>query len=210
MTLEENAEIILNKYKIPSCHSNFQIENFILGKEYSPSGQIWQCIREIQARIENLQNYYADKEDKADDLELANIEIEQLNNKTTNDLDELEIKKNHIFIKKSERKAERIKNGLQKLEEQKENILKELNILVNAFNKLIEKYGFREFDDPEAQKEYWQSKFEKELLVTQFLGLPMNPELIKSCLSIPCDTPVAKQIKIAFDSTVKKLTTQNN
>ena len=210
MTLEENAEAILKNYRIPTCHSNFQIQNFILGKEHTPAGQIWQCIREIQARVENLHIYYADKEDKTDDLELAKIEVLQLKNKNNTDLDHLELEKNLILIKKSERKVARIKNGLEKLEEQKDNILKELNVLVDSFNKLVDKHGYREFEDPDAQKEYWQTKFEKELIISQFLGLPINPELIKSCFSLPCDTPAAKQFKIAYDSTVKKVASENN
>jgi DNA repair ATPase RecN len=210
MTLEENAQKILNKCRIPSCHSNFQIQNFILGKEYSPSGQIWQCVREIQARVENLQNYAVDKEDKSDDLELALIEVEQIKRERNSKSDDLEVNKNVILVRKCERKIARIKHTLEKLDEQRDNVLKELNVLVNAFNDLVEKYGYKEFEDPEAQSEYWQAKFEKELLVNHFLGLPLNPELIKSCLSLPCDTPLAKQIKIAFDSTQKKLSSQSN
>jgi hypothetical protein len=210
MTLEENAQKILNKHKIPSCHSNFQIENFILGKEHSPAGQVWQCVREIQARVENLENYYIDRDDKNDDLELAQIEVQQIQNSTLSITDELEAKKISILLRKAKRKVGLIQNSLHKLDEQKENILKELNVLVNSFNDLVEKHGYKEFEDPVAQLEYWQAKFEKELLVTQFLGLPMNPELIKSCLSLPCDTPLAKQIKNGLNSAQKKLTSQNN
>ena len=52
----EKCREILSKYNVPQRHSDFQIEKFIIGKEHSFNGRMWQCMREIETRYESLVN----------------------------------------------------------------------------------------------------------------------------------------------------------
>jgi DNA repair exonuclease SbcCD ATPase subunit len=210
MNIEEEATKIAEKHKIPSCHSNFQIENFIIGKETSEIGKAWQILREINVRIENLKNAKEEIEETKDNLELANLDLEEETNKELNDLNEINLKKKEITLRKANRKINKIQAVLQKLQENKESIFQELEVFVNLFKKLSENGVIREFNDPEAQLEYWQQKLTAEVVISQFLGLPINPEVIKSCLAVPGTDEITKQIKNAYALATKKLTLKSN
>lgn len=213
MTLEKCTKI-LDKHKIPSCHSNFQIRNFILGKESSDIGKFWQCVRELQARQETLQALETDYQDLLDNIEIAKLDLEeiQLKNIVAKNpaLKEIRQKKILIQVSKQKRNIDRLYKTKQSLDSQRENILKEMQVLVEEFEKLSELVAYKDFDDESAQLQYWTQKFEKELVLTQTLGLPPNPELLKSCLALPSDSALKKNIEEALVNANKKLLKENN
>jgi hypothetical protein len=213
MTLEKCTKI-LDKHKIPSCHSNFQIRNFILGKESSDIGKFWQCVRELQARQETLQALETDYQDLLDNIEIAKLDLEeiQLKNIVAKNpiLKEIRQKKILIQASKQKRNIDRLYKTKQSLDSQRENILKEMQVLVEEFEKLSELVAYKDFDDESAQLQYWTQKFEKELVLTQTLGLPPNPELLKSCLALPSDSALKKNIEEALLNANKKLLKENN
>jgi hypothetical protein len=210
----EKCTKILDKHKIPSCHSNFQIRNFILGKESSDIGKFWQCIRELQARQETLQALETDYQDLQDNIEIAKLDLEeiQLKNIVAKNpaLSEIRQKKRAIQTSKQKRNIDRLYKTKQSLDSQRENILKEMKVLVEEFEKLSEFIPYKEFDDESAQLQYWTQKFEKELVLTQTLGLPPNPELLKSCLALPSNSALKKNIEEALVNANKKLLKENN
>ena len=66
----EKIKEIITKHKVSSKHSDFQIENFMIGKEYTKQSRIWQCIRELQNRYESLQNLELELEQAKNNIEL--------------------------------------------------------------------------------------------------------------------------------------------
>jgi hypothetical protein len=54
--------------------TNFQIEKFIIGKEHSFHGRMWQCMREIETRYDSLVNINFEIENQKDDIILKKIE----------------------------------------------------------------------------------------------------------------------------------------
>ena len=77
--LIEKVHTILNKASLPDRHTFFQLEKFVIGKEPTAQSQLWQIIREMQARIETVDSYRKQLEDAEDTLELFDIKIERQN-----------------------------------------------------------------------------------------------------------------------------------
>lgn len=214
MTLLEKAKKIAEECRIPGCHSDFQIENFIIGKETSIYGKMWQCVREIQARCENLENCESDAEELDDNLSLAQISLRKLELRTvfesSEELQKLQDDRKNILIKKQKRKISKIIKAQSILARKKEEILKEIETFTQIFLKLTENKEYLPYNNTLAQTEYWNNKFDHDLNLAAMFGLPANIELIKSCLALPDDTKVKKQIVGVLNNINKKLLGQNN
>lgn len=214
MNVQEKCELILSKHKIPSCHSNFQIRNFIIGKETSTVAKLWQCIRELQARQETIDSLESDYKDLLDNIEIAKIDLQELEETAEEEVTEkigiLRNKKKTIQIRKQIRTIERLQKSKNNLDNQRNNILKEMGVLVEEFDNLTAEHPYKDFDDESAQLDYWTQKFQKEIVLTQTLGLPPNPELLKSCLALPENSELRKNIEIALLQANKKLIKENN
>lgn len=214
MSLLEKAKKIAEECRIPGCHSDFQIENFIIGKETSVYGKMWQCVREIQARCENYENCELDTEELDDNLSLAQIHLKKLELKvvfeSSHELQKLQEDRRHLLIKKQKRKIAKLQKAQSVLSRKKEEILKEIETFTQIFLKLTENKEYLPFNDASAQTEYWNNKFDHDLNLAAMFGLPANIELIKSCLALPDDTKVKKQIVGVLNNINKKLLGQNN
>lgn len=214
MNVQEKCESILSKHKIPSCHSNFQIRNFIIGKESSPIAKLWQCIRELQARQETIDALESDYKDLLDNIEIAKLDLQELEESVDQVISDkmgiLQNKKKTIQIRKQCRTIERLQKSKNTLDNQRTNILKEMQVLIEEFDNITKDYPYRDFEDEEAQLAYWTHKFEKEMVLAQTLGLPPNPELLKSCLALPENSALRKNIEIALIQANKKLIKENN
>jgi hypothetical protein len=213
MNIEEKALEISNKYKIPSCHSAFQIKSFILGKECSDIGFLWQCIKEIQVRSENLHVLNIDYEETLDNLVLAKLEKKEIELETesvSDELKEIYKQKKEIKLRKQDRKIHKVERALDALKSQKNDILYETKIFVEEFESGLKQSNFKDYDDFQAQLEFWQAKFEKELALGQCLGQPINPELIKSCLALPKGSPLRESIEFNLQTINKKLLEKSN
>lgn len=214
MNVQEKCEYILSEHKIPSCHSNFQIRNFIIGKESSTIAKLWQCIRELQARQETIDALESDYKDLLDNIEIAKLDLQELEEsfeQVVNDkVGILQNKKKTIQIRKQIRAIERLQKSKNTLDNQRANILKEMKVLIEEFDNLNKECPYQDFEDEEAQLAYWTNKFEKEIVLAQTLGLPPNPELLKSCLALPESSNLRKNIEIALLQANKKLIKENN
>lgn len=214
MNLVEKAKQIAEENRIPSCHSDFQIENFIIGKETSVYGKMWQCVREIQSRCDNLENCQYEMEELDDNLAMAEIDLQKLQIKIVKsaslDLERLKNKKKEILVRKQKRKIQKLLAGKELLERKKKEITQELEVFTQVFLKLTENTEYLGFNDPKAQTQYWNSKFDHELNLAAMLGTPTNLELIKSCLALPDETNVKKQIVGVLNNINKKLLGKNN
>jgi hypothetical protein len=203
MRVKEKADTILESCWLPSCHSNFQIKNFIIGKESSKIGKMWQCIREIQSRSESLDNLATDAEELNDNIELAKLDVEEEKSLVA----ESEIAKSRkiINIRKKERALKKLFKTKSLLETQKSNVENELSVFLETFESLGGISEFKQYNEEDAQLEYWNGKFETEFLIANLLGQPLSPEFVKSCLAVPIKSKIYENIKGALDIINQKL-----
>ena len=109
MNIIEQLNEVCKSYRIPHSHSDFQIANFIIGKETSTVAKQWQCLRELQARHETLTNLSDDLEEADENIQLANLDLQKLQKK-------LDFNKSHvkntarleIMISKKKRQIKRL------------------------------------------------------------------------------------------------------
>jgi hypothetical protein len=193
---------LTDKYKLPSKHSDFQIENFIVGKEVDVNGKIWQCLREISARKDSLEAVELEIQQINDNIELNDIKKQKLLLKTikNNNVKQLNEKERQIKLNGYKRNEITFINTLNKLVEKKEGILSETKKFIEIFENLIELNGYKDFDNDEAQINYWNNKFGYELDVNNLLGYNPNPDLVKSIMALPKNS----KLKISLENTIKE------
>ena len=213
MDVEKRAIEITNNHSVPSCHSEFQIKNFIIGKEASDIGKLWQCVKEIQVRKENLDVLNVDLEETKDNLELAKYEKQEIELETNDEKGEMgkifEAKK-EIRIRKQQRKINKIEKSIETLLQQKENILFETGVFVQEFEEVSKNCVYKDYNDAQAQLQFWHSKFDSEIFFTKALGHPLSPELVKSCLALPSGSPLRQFLEQSLQIHTKKLIKENN
>jgi hypothetical protein len=213
-TIEAKLDLIINQHKILPKHTNFQIEHFMIGKEFTTEGKIWQCIRELSARRDTLKNINLELSDAEDNLQLIKIKIEKLKVKSTfsknRDLEILNQKQKEILIRKCERKLQSLDNLHQNVIERKEAVLAECNKIIDIFNKLNPENKTINIDDDQNQLEYWNSKLNEEVTLSSVLGYPLSVDVVRSIIALPNTAPVRAQILSAMESQGKKMLNANN
>ena len=209
----EKIKEIITKHKVSSKHSDFQIENFMIGKEYTKQSRIWQCIREHQNRYESLQNLELELEQAKDNIELQKLKIQKTKLKLPKsnvlEIKFIEEKEIQIVVRKKERLLKTLESTLNKLEDKKEVLLAESKKILEIFSNLTKYSEVLDWDNQTAQNEYWNTKFKYELNVYTLLGHQINPELAKSILSLPDTEPIRSQFAAALIENQKKLTEKN-
>ncbi len=215
--VENELKNICAKYNLPQRHTDFQIEHFIIGKEASFYGRVWQCLRELQQRYETLQAIERDLLDMNDNIELEELELQKKKIKIKNnvlpantDFSEIKARKNEIMLQKQARKIEYMQKDLEKTNHRKSDVLSECKKFIEVFNNLINEKSFVDINEPQAQLEFWNAKFGSELNLHAMLNHPMNAELVKSVLALPNESTIKGQLINAFDNLGKKLKLQSN
>ncbi len=203
----DKAKEILSKHNISNRHSTFQLSNFVLGKELTLQGKQWQCVREIQARIETIDNLNINIEDTEDNIKLIHIKRKKLsinhnrllteNRQSDEELDlisqEFELKEN-----KYKRQIDSLNKTIKDLKDRIDNSAEELRFFVEAFEHLIKVGDWKEFDDIYSQAEYWNSKLQYELSMRLALQKPVDVELAKTIDAIPKSLPVKQEFMKLF------------
>jgi hypothetical protein len=215
--IEKELKDICHNYDLPQRHTDFQIEHFIIGKESSFYGRIWQCLRELQQRYETIQAVDCELLDIEDNIKLEEIELKKLQIKNKNyespisqELAELKKQKKEIILRKQTRKVDSYKKSLDKTRQRKMEVLAECRKFIEVFKTLINEKSFVDINDPQAQLEFWNAKFGSELNLHAMLNHPMNAELVKSVLALPNESNIKGQLINAFDNLGKKLKLQSN
>lgn len=209
----ENIENKLNefveKHHLLPKHTDFQIEHFMIGKESSKNGKIWQCVRELGSRKENLDSLQLEQEQTQDNLELAKIKLDIIKARTVFNknfqIENLNKRKKEILIRKQERTIKNIEKSLEKLKERKLSILLECKKIIEVFNHYNPQNKVIDIDDKDNQLEYWNSKFLEEINLSAMLGLPVGVEIVKSVLALPENSQVKNQLVNAMVNNGKKL-----
>lgn len=218
--LREKIETILEKIEIPERHSYFQIEKFIIGKEVTVQGQLWQIIRELKARKETVDSYIEQLENAVDELELLDIKIEkhQIKRKELilekkEDADQvlnLNIREIEINIKKLERQKSNLNNSIENVKKKIKFTLEESRFFVSAFEELEKIEKVKSLDDREAQVEFWNEKLLEEFNLRVLLRTSLDPEFIKTIMALNDEAPVKKHVTSMLQQIQKNMIMKNS
>ena len=211
--LIEQVDTILKNADMPDRHTFFQIEKFIVGKEPTAQGQIWQITRELQARRETVDSYKKDLADAEDNLELFDIKIERLNREISlmaqHEEMDLNIKENEINIRKLQRDKESLVKSARKVNKKLKYILEEMEFLAAGHKQIVELVGeAKSLDDEDAQKEYWNEKLLEEFNLRVILKRPLDPDFVKTVMSLHDDAVVKKHLTSAIEGIQQQMIEQ--
>ena len=195
--LVEKMNRILKETELPERHTFFQIEKFIIGKEPTHQGQLWQIVRELKARQESVENIERDLEQAEDDLELFDIKIERLNREMLKKevLTDLDIKELELGIKKLRREKKALEKSTEKARQTMKYALEEVNYLIAGYERLLKEVGkVKPIDDEQAQAELWNEKLLEQFNLRILLKNPIDSELVKTIMALDDNTPVKKHV----------------
>lgn len=198
---------ILERSELPDRHSYFQIKKFIIGKECTVQGQLWQIVRELKARKETVESLTKQLEDAADNMELMDIQIERqdriINGKLSNSVfehqtspDPLNIKEAEINKRKLEREKKHLEESTEKVKQKIKFTQEESAYFLSAFEELEKIEKLKPMDDSEAQAEYWNEKLLEEFNLRILLRKPLDPELVKTIMALNDNSPVKKHLSV--------------
>ncbi len=214
--IENSLNYITKKYQIPQKHSNFQIKNFMIGKEVTETAKLWQCVRELSSRKESLESLGQEIELLSDNIELQIIKIQKISIKDIKlsehtQLNDLNLRKKDIVLRKEKRQLVIMQNNLEKLNQRKISILSECKEIIDIFNELLANTEFKEFDDDNAQIEFWNAKMRGELNLHAMMGFSPSLELVRSTLALPdtCETKL-NMAKALMQNTQRIVEKKNN
>jgi hypothetical protein len=213
--LIEKVETILNKVDLPDRHTFFQLEKFVIGKEPTVQAQLWQIVREMQARLETVDSYRKQLEDAEDTLELFDLKIERQNrtireeSKTATTYSDLNLQEYEINIRKLQREKDSLILSARKVNKKLRCVLEELAFLTMAYENIIKNHGdIRPIDDDEAQREMWNEKLLEEFNLRVILQRPLEPEFVRTVLCLGDDSPVKQHVVKLVENIQKKMLTQ--
>lgn len=171
-------------------HSYFQLKYFVLGKEPTTQSKMWQCLRELKSRKENIDTTNLEIEEIQDQLELLTINKENI---------KPESKEDQIKLRMLNRKQLILTKNLQNLEEKVKFLTQEAKFFLQAFENLEQVEPLKDYDNLEVQKEYWNEKLLQEINLKMLLSQPLDVEITKTILALPKDLPVRIQVEKALE-----------
>jgi hypothetical protein len=207
----EKANIILSKINLPDRHSFFQIERFIIGKEGTIQGKLWQIVREIDARMETFDSYQRQLENAEDNLELFDIQIERLNIQIrenvslNNEIAQLNIREAEININKLQRDKSGLVQSCQKVKHKLKCVIEEIAYLSMGFEKISQQQEIKHWDDIDVQKEIWEDKLLEEYNLRAIFNRPLDQEFVKTVLCLPEDSNVKQHMIRTIDTIQRQL-----
>lgn len=184
-------------------HSYFQLKYFIIGKEPTVQAQMWQCLRELQARKDTLDSITLEIEDSKDQLEL--LEIEGIRQERWETADELEAKVKVINLRRNERQKTSLQKTLKQLENRHKFALQEARFFMQAFESLEKIEPMKDYDDLEAQQEYWNEVISQKINLKMLLQQSLDTELVQTALSLHDTASVKTQITQLLDGQQQRM-----
>jgi hypothetical protein len=182
-------------------HSLFQLKHFILGKELTHQGRLWQCLKEIRSRRSSLEAVDLELDESNDQIELLNIQIEaEVEKADMTFTDETpfdrkyRLKASAIIERQLRRKETAANKNLASLQDQKRKLQEEAEFFVQSFEEMNSIEPVKSLDDADAQKEYWTTKLANDVHLKMLLGLPLDVELVRTVLSLNDDSPIKGQM----------------
>jgi hypothetical protein len=184
----------LLKNDVVSRHSYFQLKYFLIGKEPTNQAKMWQCLRELKLRKDNLKNLLLQIEEEKDKLELHEINIIKLNKLKDQEIDEITAKELVVKQRQLNRAVEGVKNTIIDLQEKQRFIEEECEFFLQTYNNIEKIEPIKNFDDIDAQKEYWGTKLLEKMNLKILLENNIDIELVETVLSLPDDIPIKQQV----------------
>lgn len=185
---------ILDDKEVVNRHSFFQLRYFLVGKEPTHQARLWRCIRELEVRKKTLESLDVELEDINDKLALLEIEAERQMKRKLSDSDDLNRKEAEIKLRRLERKKASLRAAIQTNRRRKAETEEEAAFLATSFVKLEESEPLKPYDDLESQMAFWNAKVSQEIQIRQLMGIPLDPELVKTTLALDDRMAVKKEI----------------
>ncbi len=187
--------------EIVDRHSFFQLQHFVVNGEPTIQSRMWQCIRELKKRYDAIEFITLDIEETKDNIELLDLQVEILrideknNSQRDDELSKIYLKQTQVKIRQLLRKKEASLKNLKKVEKTLQEQADEAKLFLKSFEAIQKIEPLKEFDDPQAQREYWNAKLARDINMSLLLGgLPLNIELVKTGLSMPDGSPIKQQL----------------
>lgn len=175
--------------------SYFQMKYFVLGSLPTIQAQLWQCLRELQSKKESMDNLTLEIANQKDQLSLIQIDLERETSHTETEHVDKKSQKLHdrtkqIKLNILKRQEESTTKNINKLDKKLEFVTQEARFYVQAFESLSKTEELRDFDDYEAQKEFWETKISEEINLKALCHQSLNYDLLKTILSLPDESKV--------------------
>jgi len=197
------------KHEVVQRHSYFQLKYFLIGKEPTNQAKMWQCLRELKTRRESLSSIELEMEETKDKIELLNISTEKIQGEMdyTSDLPNYKLKflkkECEIKIRQIERQKKAAQDNLFQLIERKKWIEEESKFFLETFKNIEKIEPLMNFDDLDAQKQYWGEKLAQKLNLKLISTGQIDSELIETIIALPDEIPVKQ-------NTLNMLNTRHN
>lgn len=201
--IQQNTQLLSEidnvlKNEVSSRHSYFQLKYFLIGKEPTNQGKMWQCLRELKTRRESLASIELEIEETKDRLELLDIRIEKIMNPQNlfgidSPITEIETREKTIKLRQAERQKKSLENNLASIAEKRKWIEEEAQFFLKTFESIQKTEPLLQFDDLDAQKQYWGEKLSQKLNLKMLTSNQLDSELIETIVALPDDVPVKKQ-----------------
>lgn len=190
------------KAEIASRHSYFQLKYFVIGKEPTTQAKLWQCLRELKARRESLTALDMEIADTKDRIELLAMDVKEYEySAPSEDMQyEEEWEREHnnrryeIRGRQLDRKLTAAKEALAQLEDKRKWLLQEAHFFYESYMNLEKLEPLKDFDDLDAQKQYWGERLAQKINLKMLLQSPLDIEMIETIIALPDDIPVKKQM----------------
>jgi hypothetical protein len=196
MSIDVNARVVqidkILENDIANRSSFFQIQHFIIGNQPTTQAKLWQCLRELKRKKESINHIQLEIEEMNDNIALAEIDLERVGSVAF--IDPLDKKEQEIKTRKTTRRLAASRFSLKDLEKRLKEELEEASFYVKAFHFLSDQEPLKAFDDPGAQREYWNEKLTQELNLSLIFKRPINMETIKCVLALDNDAPIKKEL----------------
>ncbi len=212
--IHEQINDILNR-DIVNRHSYFQLKHFVIGREYTNQGKMWQCLREIRTRKTSIDALELEIAEANDRIELLNIDKQRnsiaLHELTGNEIvKKLATRETTVKKRQIERQIGALKVNVSTLKERMADYEEEAKFFVDEFISINEIEPMKPTDDLNAQREYWTAKLFQEINLKILLGQPIDPEVVKLVLSLNNDSPLKQQMLALLESNRKAIFQEKN
>ena len=199
MEIIEKANEIINKADLKERHSFFQLNHFIIGKEPTLQSKLWQCVREINSRVDTIESFKEEIISAEENYEILSLKIKRMEYLIEKESSDYKKKIYEIKLKKMKRNYEKKDLILKKLNDKIISITEELDYFVRTFIEIEKVEKIKKYDDVNSQIEYWSAKLGNDLNLRFLLNLPTDIELCKTILALPDSSVVKKQLTNALD-----------
>jgi hypothetical protein len=177
-------------------HSFFQLQYFVVAKEYTNQSRMWCCIRELQARKNAIDSLKMQIDELEDDKKLILIQIQKTQESVLekeSEISNLDKEEKEIHIRKLTRKANALDKSVIEHQKKLKDAEEEAAFLAMAYRQLEKKECLLPYDDIKSQTEYWNEKLTQEVNLRLLTRHPLDLELLKTILALKNETPIKQQ-----------------